>query len=257
MSKEVWRPVAPLLAREREVIAETPLELAITSARAEVAHPAKLITPDDVAVEIRGAGNLLGAEQHGHIADAELVFELVTLSERAQRDTGPTCKRDAEQRRHEAQHELLGREVEDARLVGHRLARNGVGVAFALAWIVYCARILWRGTYRRKSDSTTAAAMVFGFTIVLWMTEALPLAVTAMLGPTLAVLLGMNAHINRDLPFVLWEIGLVKADGTSLPARILHRLPRGGAAGPRVPRAAGRIRPSPPSRSPRLPAPRD
>ena len=42
----------------------------------------------------------------------------------------------------------------------------GVGVGFALAWIVYCARILRRGTYRRKSDSTTAAGMVFGFTIV-------------------------------------------------------------------------------------------
>ena len=28
-------------------------------------------------------------------------------------------------------------------------------------------------------------------------------------------LLGINAHINRDLPFVLWEIGLVKPDGTS------------------------------------------
>jgi hypothetical protein len=29
------------------------------------------------------------------------------------------------------------------------------------------------------------------------------------------ILLGISAHINRDLPFVLWEIGLVKADGTS------------------------------------------
>ena len=29
------------------------------------------------------------------------------------------------------------------------------------------------------------------------------------------VLLGISAHINRDLPYVLWEIGLVKADGTS------------------------------------------
>ena len=28
-------------------------------------------------------------------------------------------------------------------------------------------------------------------------------------------LLGINAHIQRDLPFVLWEIGLVKPDGTS------------------------------------------
>jgi hypothetical protein len=28
-------------------------------------------------------------------------------------------------------------------------------------------------------------------------------------------LLGVSAHINRDLPYVLWEIGLVKPDGTS------------------------------------------
>ena len=42
----------------------------------------------------------------------------------------------------------------------------GVGVAFALAWAIYSARILYRGTYRRKTDSTTAAGMAFGFTIV-------------------------------------------------------------------------------------------
>jgi hypothetical protein len=29
------------------------------------------------------------------------------------------------------------------------------------------------------------------------------------------ITLGISAHINRDLPFVLWEIGLVKPDGTS------------------------------------------
>jgi hypothetical protein len=29
------------------------------------------------------------------------------------------------------------------------------------------------------------------------------------------ILLGISAHINRDLPYVLWEIGLVKPDGTS------------------------------------------
>lgn len=32
------------------------------------------------------------------------------------------------------------------------------------------------------------------------------------------IILGISAHINRDLPFVLWEIGLVKADGTSRKA---------------------------------------
>ena len=31
-------------------------------------------------------------------------------------------------------------------------------------------------------------------------------------------LLGINAHIQRDLPYVLWEIGLVKADGTTRKA---------------------------------------
>src|SRR3546814_16118662 len=30
-----------------------------------------------------------------------------------------------------------------------------------------------------------------------------------------SVFLGMNAHVNRDLPFVLAEIGLVNPDGTS------------------------------------------
>ncbi|HUP87261.1 MAG TPA: DUF5995 family protein [Acidimicrobiales bacterium] len=29
------------------------------------------------------------------------------------------------------------------------------------------------------------------------------------------ITLGISAHINRDLPFVLWEIGLVKPDGSS------------------------------------------
>jgi hypothetical protein len=32
---------------------------------------------------------------------------------------------------------------------------------------------------------------------------------------TTNILLGISAHINRDLPFVLWQIGLVKPDGTS------------------------------------------
>ena len=48
---------------------------------------------------------------------------------------------------------------------GRTRAFFAVGIAFALAWILYAGRILWRGTYRRKSDSTTAAGMVFGFTI--------------------------------------------------------------------------------------------
>ncbi|MFT4038717.1 MAG: 5-deoxy-glucuronate isomerase [Thermomicrobiales bacterium] len=78
-----WGLYLPLQS-EFEVIAETPLELAITSARAEVAYPPKLITPDDVAVEIRGAGN--AARQINHIiapgfpADKLLVVEVFTPS---------------------------------------------------------------------------------------------------------------------------------------------------------------------------------
>ena len=78
-----WALYLPLQS-EFEVIAETPLELAITSARAEVAHPPKLITPDDVKVEIRGAGN--AARQINHIiapsfpADRLLVVEVFTPS---------------------------------------------------------------------------------------------------------------------------------------------------------------------------------
>lgn len=41
----------------------------------------------------------------------------------------------------------------------------GVGAAFALGWAAYSARILRRGTFRRRGDSTTAANMAFFFTI--------------------------------------------------------------------------------------------
>ncbi len=80
------QPWALYLPRESEfeVIAETPLELAVTSARAERDFPPKLVTPDDVAIEIRGAGN--AARQINHImapsfpADRLLVVEVFTPS---------------------------------------------------------------------------------------------------------------------------------------------------------------------------------
>lgn len=59
-------------------------ELAVTSARAGTAHPARLIEPDDIDVEIRGAGN--AARQINHImkpefpADNLLVVEVFTPS---------------------------------------------------------------------------------------------------------------------------------------------------------------------------------
>ena len=69
---------------EFEVIAETPLELAVCAARAERKLEPKLVTPDDVKVEIRGAGN--AARQINHIiepsfaADRLLVVEVFTPS---------------------------------------------------------------------------------------------------------------------------------------------------------------------------------
>lgn len=47
------------------ITAETPLEIAICGARAEESHPPRLISPDQVEVEIRGAGN--AARQINHI----------------------------------------------------------------------------------------------------------------------------------------------------------------------------------------------
>ncbi len=67
-----------------EVRAESPLELAICGTRAEVSFPPKLISPDDVEVEIRGAGN--AARQINHIIKPDfpahrlLVVEVFTPS---------------------------------------------------------------------------------------------------------------------------------------------------------------------------------
>lgn len=45
-------------------------------------------------------------------------------------------------------------------------AAFAVGLVFAGGWIAYTVRILRRGTYHRKIDSTTAANMAWAFSIV-------------------------------------------------------------------------------------------
>ena len=76
----LYLPVGSSFAASSEAGAE----LAVTSARAEVTYPPKLITPDEIDVEIRGAGN--AARQISHIikpgfpADKLLVVEVVTPS---------------------------------------------------------------------------------------------------------------------------------------------------------------------------------
>ena len=80
------KPWGLYLPRESSLVvrAETPLELAVCSAQADRHFPARLIRPDDVAVEVRGAGN--AARQINHIvkpdfpADRLLVVEVFTPS---------------------------------------------------------------------------------------------------------------------------------------------------------------------------------
>jgi 5-deoxy-glucuronate isomerase len=80
------QPWALYLPRESrfETTAETALELAVCAARADRALPPRLVTPNDVKVEIRGAGN--AARQINHIiepsfaADRLLVVEVFTPS---------------------------------------------------------------------------------------------------------------------------------------------------------------------------------
>jgi 5-deoxy-glucuronate isomerase len=80
------QPWAVYLPRDSQfdVTAETALELAVCAARADKTLAPKLITPDDVKVEIRGAGN--AARQINHIiepsfaADRLLVVEVFTPS---------------------------------------------------------------------------------------------------------------------------------------------------------------------------------
>lgn len=78
-----WALYLPILS-EYEIRAVTDLEIAICGAEATKFYPPKLITPDDVAVEIRGAGN--AARQINHIikpefpADKLLIVEVFTPS---------------------------------------------------------------------------------------------------------------------------------------------------------------------------------
>ena len=80
------KPTALYLPRDTAylIVAETDCEIAITSSRATRSFPPRLIEPDDIAVEIRGAGN--AARQINHIikpefpADTLLVVEVFTPS---------------------------------------------------------------------------------------------------------------------------------------------------------------------------------
>lgn len=78
-----WALYLPIDTSYR-ITAETTCEVAVCGTRADESHPPVLITPDDVAVEIRGAGN--AARQINHIVKPEfsahrlLIVEVFTPS---------------------------------------------------------------------------------------------------------------------------------------------------------------------------------
>jgi sodium-dependent dicarboxylate transporter 2/3/5 len=69
-------------------------------------------------------------------------------------------------------------------------------------------------------------AAVLVLMIVLWMTEALPLAVTALLGPTLCVLLGIASAQTAFAPFADPVIFLFIGSFMLAQAMVVHRLDR-------------------------------
>jgi sodium-dependent dicarboxylate transporter 2/3/5 len=69
-------------------------------------------------------------------------------------------------------------------------------------------------------------AAVLVLMIVLWMTEALPLAVTALLGPTLCVLLGVASAQAAFAPFADPVIFLFIGSFMLAEAMVVHRLDR-------------------------------
>jgi sodium-dependent dicarboxylate transporter 2/3/5 len=69
-------------------------------------------------------------------------------------------------------------------------------------------------------------AAVLALMIVLWMTEALPLAVTAMLGPTLCVLLGVAPATAAYAPFADPVIFLFIGSFMLAQAMVVHHLDR-------------------------------
>ncbi|MGE0461247.1 MAG: DASS family sodium-coupled anion symporter [Vicinamibacterales bacterium] len=60
---------------------------------------------------------------------------------------------------------------------------------------------LWLAPLGGLSPQAQSMAAVMGLVIVLWLSEAMPLAVTAMLGPTLAIVLGVAPARQALAPF--------------------------------------------------------
>jgi sodium-dependent dicarboxylate transporter 2/3/5 len=69
-------------------------------------------------------------------------------------------------------------------------------------------------------------AAVLGLMIILWMTEALPLAVTALLGPTLCIILGVATAQAAYAPFADPVIFLFIGSFILAEAMVVHRLDR-------------------------------
>jgi sodium-dependent dicarboxylate transporter 2/3/5 len=75
-------------------------------------------------------------------------------------------------------------------------------------------------------DPAQRVAAVLALMIVLWMTEALPLAVTALLGPTLCVILGVATAQTAYAPFADPVIFLFIGSFILAEGMVVHRLDR-------------------------------
>lgn len=68
-----------------------------------------------------------------------------------------------------------------------------------LAPVIFVVLLLY--PFRTLSPDSHKLAAVIGCILILWITEALPLPVTGLLGPTLAILLGIAPASKAFGPF--------------------------------------------------------
>lgn len=102
-----------------------------------------------------------------------------------------------------------GTSVESAGAVGDRFDRGRARVGRIVGPIAFLACVFWPGLDVPPEAQTLGG--ILALMIIFWVTEALPLPVTALLGPTLAVLLGVaparTAFVAFADPIIFLFIG--------------------------------------------------
>lgn len=120
-------------------------------------------------------------------------------------------------------HEIL-EAVEAYSPAEERLNRWRRTVGLGLAPIVFVAVLLW--PLPSLSPAAHRLAAVFATVVILWVTEALPVAITALLGPTLAVILRIAPAREAFAPFADPIIFLFMGSFMLAEAMFVHGLDR-------------------------------